>query len=157
MDNDTLSEYWKDVSPILKEQNAKNREQNYDKRIDYAIKQFENNNIPFKLCNKENGHFNLYKDNKVVMSFWSWTGKCYIPSINFSENIGLKNCIKKYKKMFMTDKIIIKKNIELLNENKRLKNNWNDLKQFIKDKYGETLNSNMFDALDYMHKLENRK
>ena len=57
----------------------------------------------------------------------------------------------------MTDKIIIKKNIELLNENKRLKNNWNDLKQFIKDKYGETLNSNMFDALDYMHKLENRK
>ena len=100
MDNDTLSEYRKDIYPILKEQNAKNREQNYDKRIEYAIKQFKDNNILFKLCNKENGHFNLYKDNKVVMSFWSWTGKCYIPSNGFSDNIGIRNCIKKYKKMF---------------------------------------------------------
>ena len=95
-----LAQYWKDVKPILKQQNEEHREKHYDERIEYAIKQFDQNNIPYKLCNKTNGHFNLYKDKKVVMSFWSWTGKCYIPSTGFSENIGIRNCVKKYNKKF---------------------------------------------------------
>lgn len=66
MDNDTLSNYWHDVSPILKL-----------------------------------GHFNLYNDEKVVMSFWSYTGKCYIPSMKFSDNIGIHDCVKKYRKLFV--------------------------------------------------------
>lgn len=104
MDNDTLAEYWKDVKPILKQQNAEHREKHYGERIKYAIKQFEENGIPYKLCNENNAHFNLLKDKKVVMSFWSWTGKCYVPSTGFSDNIGIKNCIKKYKKLFGRDK-----------------------------------------------------
>lgn len=100
MEDETLGEYWRAIKPILKEQNTKQREEHYDERIEYAIKQFEINNIPYKLCNKDNGHFNLYKNNRVVMSFWSWTGKCFIPSLEFSENIGIKNCIKKYRKVF---------------------------------------------------------
>lgn len=95
-----MAKYWKDVKPILKQQNQEMREKNYDKRIEYAIAQFEENNIPYKLCNKDNGHFNLLSKNKVVMSFWSWTGKCYIPKTGFSDNIGIKNCIRKYKKLF---------------------------------------------------------
>lgn len=95
-----LSEYWHDVKPILQQQNIERREKYYDKRIQYAIEQFEKNNIKYKLCNEDNGHFNLYDKGKVVMSFWSWTGKCYIPSTGFSDNIGIKNCIKKFKKMF---------------------------------------------------------
>lgn len=95
-----LAEYWRDVKPILKQENFEKRQKYYDKRIEYAIKQFENNNIPYKLCNENNGHFNLYKDNKVVMSFWSWTGKCYIPSMEFSDNVGIDVCIKKYNKYF---------------------------------------------------------
>jgi hypothetical protein len=94
-----LSEYWRDVKPILKEINVKKRIENYDKRIEYAKNLFEENNIPYKLCNAENGHFNLYKDKKVIMSFWSWTGKCFIPSKQYSKNIGIKNCIKKYKQL----------------------------------------------------------
>ncbi len=97
--DDTLADYWRDVKPILKQQNQEAREQHYDERIEYAIKQFKENNIPYKLCNESNGHFNLLKDNKVVMSFWSWTGKCYIPSTGFSDNIGIRNCIKKYKRL----------------------------------------------------------
>lgn len=100
MDDDTLAEYWRDVSPILKEQNQKLRTEHYDERIEYAIKQFEEKNVSYKLCNAKNGHFNLYKDKKVVISFWSWTGKCYVPSTGFSENIGIKKCVKKYKEMF---------------------------------------------------------
>lgn len=100
MDNDTLADYWRDVSPILKQQAQEKRENCFNDRLDYAKKQFEENNISYKLCNEDNGHFNLYKDNKVVMSFWSYTGKCYIPSNDFSDNIGIKNCIKKYNKLF---------------------------------------------------------
>ena len=100
MEDETLGDYWRAISPILKEQNQQERIEHYDERIEYAIKQFKENNIDYKLCNTSNGHFNLYKDKKVVMSFWSWTGKCYIPSTGFSDNIGIRNCIKKYNKMF---------------------------------------------------------
>lgn len=100
MDNDTLADYWRDVSPILKEQARKKRENCFDDRLEYAKKQFEENNIPYKLCSISNGHFNLYKNKKAVMSFWSYTGRCFIPSKEYSENIGIHNCIKKYKKLF---------------------------------------------------------
>lgn len=100
MNADTLADYWRDVSPILKEQAREKRENCFDNRLEYAKQQFEQNDIPFKLCNESNGHFNLFKNKKVVMSFWSYTGKCYIPSENYSENIGIKNCIKKYNKLF---------------------------------------------------------
>lgn len=100
MDNDTLTDYWRDVSPLLKELAREKRESCFDNRLEYAKKQFEENNIEYKLCNEAIGHFNLYKNKKVVMSFWSYTGKCYIPSTNYSDNIGIKNCIRKYKKLF---------------------------------------------------------
>ena len=100
MDNDTLADYWRDVSPILKQQAQEKRENCFNDRLEYAKKQFEENDISYKLCNEDNGHFNLYKDNKVVMSFWSYTGRCYISSNGFSDNIGIKNCIRKDNKLF---------------------------------------------------------
>ncbi len=95
-----LAGYWRDVSPHLKELAREKRESCFDNRLEYAKKQFEENNIEYILCNEAIGHFNLFKNKKVVMSFWSYTGKCYIPSTNFSDNIGIRSCIKKYKKMF---------------------------------------------------------
>lgn len=89
-----LSEYWKDVSQIIKEKNAKKREETFDLRLEYAKKQFELNNIPYKLCNESIGHFNLYFNNKVIMSFWSYTGK-----IKGEENLrGINACIRIYKR-----------------------------------------------------------
>lgn len=100
MDNDTLADYWRDVSPILKQQAQEKRENCFNDRLEYAKKKFEENNIPYKLCNESIGHFNLLDSKrKVLMSFWSYTGKLYIPSTGFSDNIGIRNCIKKYKKM----------------------------------------------------------
>lgn len=101
MDNDTLADYWRDVSPILKQQAQEKRDNCFNDRLEYAEKQFKDNDIPYKLCNGSMGHFNLLNDKgKVVISFWSYTGKCYIPSTGFSDNIGIRNCIRKYKKMF---------------------------------------------------------
>lgn len=99
MDNDTLADYWRDVSPILKEQAQEKRENCFNDRLEYAKKQFKENNVPYKLCNETIGHFNLYCGKKVIMSFWSYTGKLYIPSTGFSDNVGIRGCIKRYKKM----------------------------------------------------------
>lgn len=52
MDNDTLADYWRDVSPILKEQAQEKRENCFNDRLEYAKKQFEENDIPYKLCNE---------------------------------------------------------------------------------------------------------
>lgn len=88
-----LGEYWRDISPVLKEQAREKREKEFEKRLEYAIKQFEENNIPYKLCNKNIGHFNLYHNGKVIISFWSYTGK-----IQGEENRrGIRSCIKLYK------------------------------------------------------------
>ena len=103
MDNDTLGDYWKDVSPILKERAQEKRENCFTDRLEYAKKQFEENDIPYKLCNETIGHFNLYCGKKVIMSFWSYTGKLYIPSTGFSDNVGIRGCIKRYKKMVGSD------------------------------------------------------
>lgn len=99
MDNDTLADYWRDVSPMLKKLSQEKRENCFNDRLEYAKKQFLENSIPFKLCNLNNGHFNLYYGKNVIMSFWSYTGKLYISSTGFSDNVGINGCIKKYKKM----------------------------------------------------------
>lgn len=104
MDNDTLADYWRDVSPILKQQAQEKRENCFNNRLEYAKKQFEKNDIPYKLCNETIGHFNLLDSKrKVLMSFWSYTGKLYIPSTGFSDNVGIRNCIRKYKKIVESD------------------------------------------------------
>lgn len=38
MDNDTLADYWRDVSPILKEQAREKRENCFNDRLEYAKK-----------------------------------------------------------------------------------------------------------------------
>lgn len=97
-----MGEYWKDVKPFLQDRAREKREQQFDKRLEYAINQFKENNIEYKLCKKENGHFNLYKNKKVVLSFWSYTGRIYSNIIEINEDYrGIKNCIKTFKKNFM--------------------------------------------------------
>jgi hypothetical protein len=54
-----------------KERVAKNSE-----RIDYAVKQFELNNIEFTLKNEQSGHFHCRrKSDDKLFQFWAGTGK----------------------------------------------------------------------------------
>lgn len=88
----------------LEQQAQEKRENCFNDRLEYAKKQFEENNIPYKLCNESIGRFNLLDSKgKVLMSFWSYTGKLYIISTGFSDNVGIRNCIKKYKKIVGSD------------------------------------------------------
>jgi hypothetical protein len=103
-----MGDYWRDVKPMLKERNQENRTKNYDRRIEFAMKRFETENIPYKLCNETNAHFNLLHNSKVFMSFWAWTGRVYLlleakrvhKKYDGDFARGIENCIKAYKSCF---------------------------------------------------------
>lgn len=90
------SEFWEDVKAYRKEY----KNENFDKRIEFAKQMFNKARVPYVLCNAENGHFNLLDENgSVIMSFWSWTGKVYVPIKKMSENVGIRRAINIYKKI----------------------------------------------------------
>lgn len=91
-----LSGYWNDAKAAAR----KKRDALSPKRFAFAKKAFTEAGIPFEVKDESKGHFNLMKDGKAVMSFWSYTGKAYILSTRWSRNIGIKGCIAKYKKIF---------------------------------------------------------
>lgn len=61
------------------------------------IKFLIKNDVGFKLCNEEIGHFNLYKNCKYIMSYWGCSGKCHIPSTNYKGVVSLDKCLELYK------------------------------------------------------------
>jgi hypothetical protein len=58
-------------------------------RVEYAIKQFEENNIEYTLKNPSNGHFHAWDMDGNLHQFWASTGK-----IMDSEKRGIHNFIK---------------------------------------------------------------
>ena len=68
-------ELWDALKAHSKQVHQERIEKNPD-RIQYAIEQFEKNNIEYSLKNPENGHFHCYrqKDDKLFQ-FWAGTGK----------------------------------------------------------------------------------
>ncbi len=49
---------------------------NLSQRIEYAIKQFESNNIEYQLVNKSNGQFHCWrKSDDKLFQFYASTGK----------------------------------------------------------------------------------
>lgn len=63
--------YHLEAVQIHRERVAKNPE-----RVEYAIKQFERNNIEFQLKNAEIGHFHCKrKSDGKLYQFWAGTGK----------------------------------------------------------------------------------
>ena len=74
-DNYTLSEYWQDVRPVLKKKHQE-RIAKTPSRIEYAIQQFENNEIKYQLKNESIGHFHCWrKSDGKLFQFWAGTGK----------------------------------------------------------------------------------
>lgn len=106
-----MGDYWRDVKPILKQKNAEHREKNYEKRIKYAMKRFDEEKVTYKLCSENNAHFNLYINDKVGMSFWAWTGRfIFTGGIEHERfdgdfNRGIENCIKAYKSCFRNNEL----------------------------------------------------
>ena len=69
-----------------KERVAKN-----SSRIEYAIKQFEMNNIEYTLKNAQNGHFHCKrKSDGKLFQFWAGTGKI----LDYSNLRGINSFIR---------------------------------------------------------------
>ena len=67
-------------------------------RTKYAQEQFDKEVIPYHLVKPEIGHFNLYFEDKVCMSFWARTGKIYSAKFTIGKHErGIKRCIEIYK------------------------------------------------------------
>lgn len=82
-------ELWDGLKEHGKQVHQQRVEKNPD-RIDFAIKQFEKNNIEYSLKNEQIGHFHCYrKSDDKLFQFWAGTGK-----ILGSEKRGIHNLIK---------------------------------------------------------------
>ena len=52
------------------------------------IKKLEENNIEYKVCNKNTKHINIYFNGKVVISYYGTTGTIYSPYVEVREYQG---------------------------------------------------------------------
>lgn len=59
-------------------------------------KMLKEEKIEYKICNEEIGHFNLYKNGKYIMSYWSSSEKCHIPSTNYKGVVTLRKLVELY-------------------------------------------------------------
>ena len=83
----------KEVGEALKEMSKQKHDERVQKtpdRIEYAIQQFESNNIKYVLKNFEIGHFHCRRrSNDKLFQFWAGTGK-----IIGCQERGIHNLIK---------------------------------------------------------------
>lgn len=83
--------------------------------IDMVMGELERENIEYKLCNGEIGHFNLYKNGKYIMSYWCFSLKYHIPNGNVKGSCSIKECIEIYKEQVKKGEIKMKeKSVEEL-------------------------------------------
>lgn len=83
--------------------------------IDMVMGELERENIEYKLCNGEIGHFNLYNNGKYIMSYWCFSLKYHIPNGNVKGSCSIKECIEIYKEQVIKGEIKMKeKSVEEL-------------------------------------------
>lgn len=56
--------------------------------MERLIKKLEENNIEYKVCNKNTKHINIYFNGKVVISYYGTTGTIYSPYVEIREYQG---------------------------------------------------------------------
>ena len=56
--------------------------------MERLIKRLEENNIEYKVCNKNTKHINIYFNGKVVISYYGTTGTIYSPYVEIREYQG---------------------------------------------------------------------
>lgn len=91
-----LSDYWKDVGPLLKERHTE-RVAKTPSRIDYSIKLFKKNGIPAELKSPSTGQFNIRKGTNIIVYYCS-TGKVLLNN-KPKEGRGIKYAVSLYKKI----------------------------------------------------------
>ena len=79
--------------------------------MERLIKNLEENNIEYKVCNKNTKHINIYFNGKVVISYYGTTGTIYSPYVELREYKGEDILVYLYNTIFnnkYVNKVLIK-------------------------------------------------
>ena len=68
--------------------------------MERLIKNLEENNIEYKVCNKNTKHINIYFNGKVVISYYGTTGTIYSPYVELREYKGEDMLVYLYNTIF---------------------------------------------------------
>ena len=68
--------------------------------MERLIKKLKENNIEFKVCNKNTKHINIYFEGRVVISYYGTTGTIYSPYVEVREYQGEDMLIYLYNTIF---------------------------------------------------------
>ena len=68
--------------------------------MERLIKKLEENNIEYKVCNKNTKHINIYFEGRVVISYYGTTGTIYSPYVEVREYQGEDMLIYLYNTIF---------------------------------------------------------
>lgn len=68
--------------------------------MERLIKKLEENNIEYKVCNKNIKHINIYFNGKVVISYYGTTGTIYSPYVELREYKGEDMLLYLYNTIF---------------------------------------------------------
>lgn len=68
--------------------------------MERLIKKLKENNIEFKVCNKNTKHINIYFEGRVVISYYGTTGTIYSPYVEVREYQGEDMVIYLYNTIF---------------------------------------------------------
>ena len=68
--------------------------------MERLIKNLEENNIEYKICNKNTKHINIYFNGKVVISYYGTTGTIYSPYVELREYKGEDMLVYLYNTIF---------------------------------------------------------
>lgn len=68
--------------------------------MERLIKKLKENNIEFKVCNKNTKHINIYFEDRVVISYYGTTGTIYSPYVEVREYQGEDMVIYLYNTIF---------------------------------------------------------
>lgn len=79
--------------------------------MERLIKKLEENNVKYKVCNKNTKHINIYFNGKVVISYYGTTGTIYSPYVEIREYQGEDMLMYLYNTIFnnkYVDDVLIK-------------------------------------------------
>lgn len=129
--------------------------------MERLIKKLEENNIEYKVCNKNTKHINIYFNGKVVISYYGTTGTIYSPYVELREYKGEDMLVYLYNTIFnnkyITD-VLIKQIEGQQEENDYLRRSVARKEQALLEKHGSCLDMvNIIGHLDlYLDKKKSK-
>lgn len=129
--------------------------------MERLIKKLEENNIEYKVCNKNIKHINIYFNGKVVISYYGTTGTIYSPYVELREYKGEDMLVYLYNTIFnnkYVNDVLIKQIDKQQKENDYLRRNVARKEQALLEKQGSFLDMiNIIGHLDlYLDKKKSK-